>query len=675
MIPGIEALEHDHAQPLDAVPASPLLDDGPTESTIEPAQSCESATPVQVPIFPANPTPPADDMLDSVSLQPPSMTHHQPAPFQHQPTPPTDATSSPTCQTYEGQPYSTDVSFQPLETIGYPDSSPTPSAYQGYAYTPSQAQYPTSGQPYIPASYLTPTELNLADGTYYPMEARELAPAPLSYSPVDMPYPASEVSLTKPPQGLTNPGEYPNANSGLGSESSPESESSRDYSTHQQIDVGGPSDSDHSLSRNSDGIVKSKAIPTAVSPYQVWRETTIDDLRNVSLDPPFSTLSMPTFLLHHFDSSQFSDCLLRVTFGSATFQPEEFQLHRLVVAQSPVLAVLLASSEADPLGTRQIHLEAQGSFITPAALRLALRTCYGQSAWEFVGLDSPATSSASQELEARSWMESALAFIAAGNALQLEDVVSRGTQIAGTIVSWDNIEMALGFATEGIVDHALETYPAEGLHEANESAVDGVASPSGALKQASSEPEPSMMSLKPYVHGVAAYRMKQLCLRFLSSSFHSGWNLTPSARPLTKLDRLPVKIESRPSSSNSRFSHIQFGSLPIPILEDPNSLGYRLSSIVLSLPHSILAELFEQLDQMLSAETITTVVSERERRRKVALRDASVSYEQRLASSEAWYPVGWQESVNTIDSDGLQQTTMARTWTGFRNPLDQKSLT
>ena len=100
----------------------------------------------------------------------------------------------------------------------------------------------------------------------------------------------------------------------------------------------------------------------------------------------------------------------------------------------------------------------------------------------------------------------------------------------------------------------------------------------------------------------------------------------------------------------------------------------KISSIVLSIPYVLLLELVEQIEHVLSADKIISIVAERERRRQLVLRDKSVSYDQRAAMIEAWVPVGWEEVVKTIDVDGTKQTTISRTWTGFRNPLAEQSL-
>ena len=401
-------------------------------------------------------------------------------------------------------------------------------------------------------------------------------------------------------------------------------------------------------------------------------EIALSDLQHVSSDPPFSSLRLSTFLSQNFNSPQYADCRLRVIYENNNIEPEEFLLHRVVVAQSPALATLLATSEMDNHGIRLIHLEALGSFLTPTALRLALQTSYGQSPWDFIGLDIPQGSSRPQTIDAALWMRNALAFAAAGNLLQLEDVVARGVQIASTILSWDNIETALAFTMEGLVDSVPKDCLDKEHVQPQGLGISGATTPPGALGQSFPAPTRSMTSLNPYRYGVAAYRVKQLCLRYLCDNFPANWKLNKSAHPSRCVDRLPVEVKGQAPSASSRFRHIQFGSLPALQPEDTDGLEGRMSSIVLSIPYSLLQELLEQADDVVDAKSVATIVSERERRRQQALKDQSVSYNQRATMPEAWGAVGWEESVTTVDVEGTPLTTISREWTGFRNPSDEQ---
>lgn len=416
------------------------------------------------------------------------------------------------------------------------------------------------------------------------------------------------------------------------------------------------------------------AMPTGAPPREVWRETVLGDLQHVSLDPPFSSLSVPTFLTQHFDSPQYADCRLRVTFSNSKYTPEELLVHRVVIAQSPTLATLLTSSETDNDGMKLVHLGVLSSFVDPIAIRSALLTCYGQSPWNFVGLDKPKQSSPLSSDDWTCWMENALAFAAAGIVFQLVDVVARGTQIVSSILGWHTIQPALKFIMEGVIDGIPDDESDGGIVQLQGLGISDGLNPSSVSVQPLRDSNPSMTSLSPYTHGIAAYRVKQLCLRFMSDqiSFFNDLTLKPAARALKHLDRLPLEVDSQSPSSRSHLSHIQFGSLPMKAPRESTSINTKISSIMLSIPYVLLLELVEQIEHVIGADTITSIVAERERRRRMVLRDTSVSYDQRTAMMEAWVPVGWEEAVNTIDVDGTKQTTISRTWTGFRNPLDEQ---
>ena len=494
--------------------------------------------------------------------------------------------------------------------------------------------------------------------------------APYSYVDDDGQSALSAIPLIKAPPGSTGSESFSGPCVVPGLAATSEDESIGDQGFHHEIDADSLPKLDQVQSFTEDG---SSTVPAKAPPYEVWRGTVLTDLQHVSLDPPFSTTSVPAFLIRNFDSPQYADCRLYVTYRGDRFEAEELLLHRVVIAQSPKLAALLASCEIDSNGMRLVRIEVLGSFVTPTTLRHALRTCYGDSAWDFIAFSNPQNPSVYKtEIEdAVSWMENALAFAAAGNVFQLGDVVSRGIQIASKILSWDNLERALTFAVEGVVDAVPDDYIDEGNVQLRRLDNSGALSPTSTLGQSYPNFSPSMTSLSPYTHGVAAYRLRQLCLRFISEHFPPNWQLNTFARPLQDLDRLPIRVESRSAPSTSRLSHIQFGSLPTEVPEDLSSLGTKISSIVLSVPYAFLQELLVQTQHSLSTETLTSIVLERERRRQKALRDRSIGYSQRVALLEAWAPVGWEEVVNTVGLDGSPQTTISRNWTGFRNPLDE----
>lgn len=650
-----------------------------TAQTAETSDAFQPPTLPRATVYPSNPTPPVDDdPLESTSSQYLLQAHPPFVALQHQPTPPTDATPSPTHsadQRYHGV---DGISFRPPQWVEEQiHPSPTQSAYQGYAYAPIQAHDQSLGQPYESSGYSIPSE--------HVSEA--------SHSSHD---PASEMAAPDPgtdTEGqcsqflgflVQGPHSLKNREAPTGSSFKPEPASNPDdrlFEDENSSSAGELVPSDHPAP--GEGLVHVDgtgrlftAILTGAPPREVWRGTVLGDLQHVSLDPPFSSLSIPTFLMQHFDSPQYADCRLRVTFSNNKYTPEELLVHRVVIAQSPTVAKLLTSSEIDNDGMKLVHLEVLSSFVDPIAIRSALRTCYGQSPWSFVGLDKSKQASPLGFDDWTCWMQNALAFTAAGIVLQMVDVVARGTQIVSSILSWHTIEAALKFVMEGVVDGIPDDVPDEGNVLLQGLGISDGLDPSSVSAQPLRDSNPSMTSLSPYTHGVAAYRVKQLCLRFISDDFSQSddWTLKAAARALKHLDRLPLEVDSRSPSSSTRLSHIQFGSLPMKAPAGSTSINMKISSIVLSIPYVLLLELVEHIEHVISADKITSIVAERERRRQLVLRDKSVSYDQRAAMIEAWVPVGWEEVVKTIDVDGTKQTTISRTWTGFRNPLEEQSL-
>lgn len=649
-------------------------DETVTDQTAEPSYHLRPITFSSVPVYPPNPTPPVDDdPLESMPSQY-SLQAHPPFVSPHQPTPPTDATPSPTHNTFQRYHCVDGISFRPPQWVeDQINSSPTQSAYQGYAYAPNQAHDQSLGQPYGSSGSSIPSE-HVSEASHGSHDSATEIPAPDSDSATEGQCSLIPGCSAQWPQSF----EHREAPTGLSFKSEPAS--NPDDSLFEDDNLSSTCKlvpSEHPLP--GEGLVHVDdtgrlfaAMPTEAPPREIWRETVLGDLQHVSLDPPFFSLSVPTFLTQHLDSPQYADCRLRITFSNNRHTSQELSVHRVIIAQSPTLATLLTSSETDRDGMKLLHLEVLSSFVNPIAIRSALRTCYGQSPWNFVGLDKPKQASPLGFDDWTYWMENALAFTAAGIMLQLVDVVARGTQIVSSILGWHTIQPALKFVMEGVVDNMPDDESDERNVQLQSLGISDGLNPSQPLH----DPNPSMTRLNPYTHGIAAYRVKQLCLRFISDDFAQSddWTLKAAAPALKHLNRLPLEVDSRSPSSSSRLSHIQFGSLPIKGPAGSRSINTMISSIVLSIPCVLLLELVEQIEHVIGADKITSIVAERERRRQLVLRDKSVSYDQRAAMMEAWIPVGWEEAVNTTDVDGTKQTTIVRTWAGFLNPLEEQSL-
>jgi hypothetical protein len=251
-------------------------------------------------------------------------------------------------------------------------------------------------------------------------------------------------------------------------------------------------------------------------------------------------------LMRSFEDSTFADCVLSVNIrGHKT----SFHLHAFLVADSPVLHELFNPSGGGPDSyTRDLYLFSQDRFLTVPAVKMALKTCYGedpaQSMHQIIGSNPQDTI-----------IHVALSFIAAGHLLGLREVVRAGTDLALQLLSLDNVEMILAAALQYLDQQSLFLDPVRGGGD--------------------------------FFSGVVAFIVSQLSHAFVLSI------------PAAPTEEPGLRPSSRRASINPRLDFIQFGQFNKPSIGE-----VVLSRILLSVPPVILKVILDPVERAPWMETL-----------------------------------------------------------------------
>ncbi len=407
--------------------------------------------------------------------------------------------------------------------------------------------------------------------------------------------------------------------------------------------------------------------------FEIWRTAMLEILQHTPLDAFFDQPSLSSYLLQRFNTDDaYADCYLQLVHRSHRFEAMKFRVHSLLITQSPKLQFLLGTSGVEGDGKRLIYLDVQDRYSTPAAIKRALRVCYGESPYLFTGSAAFIESSKSIAEVSISWMDEALAFAAAGQVLQLKSVLARGMQISSAILNWDNLEGGLSFALERRLDRTREFIPhlqprVNHSTEVPLSSSEGTTTSSNNNSPVEPAPLSTISDLQPNIRGQDATTdalndFLYKCLHFILLNCPDSWYLDVSARPLANNDRLPAIAESRSPMSKSRLSRIQFGDHPSENSAKSSDPSTILSSILLSIPFGPLKYVLDHFEESITRRNSRTIVAERERRRQRVLKSDNLSALQKQAAADVWAEAGWEEF---IAEEEISRLVVARKWTGF----------
>ena len=592
------------------------------------------------PAYPGNPTPPNEESPTPFHYSINAKTFHP------QPTPPSDLTPPTSQSSYRGYSYPYNISFYPPETPEYVDSpSSAPSLYHGYSYVPSLIDANYSTDLYAPLDYTSPPE---ASGDEYLAGSHQSSLS--AADDITSQHQRVEIDGQCPSEMVVGSPLAESSSSGHGDilEKADLLQSSAQV---EGVVAGAENQSARGNSANSSPDTKEKT-PVIAEEYNTWRRTALSDLQNIPEEVWRQQMTMPSFFLQHFNSPRYADCRVRISVPTRPQEGYDLLLHSILLTYSPLLASKLASSEPSSDGIRLVSLDASEKFITPDAIESALFTCYGRPLCHFIGTTPDVAVTNSQD--SATWMNNALAFAAAGQLLELPAVVARGLQISIRILNWDNVETALSFALYG--QAKLHTKDADNTLESKRlySDHDDIVSNNSSIAQ-----QPGVDNISPNTESLVAS-----CLQMIVNQYPKDWRLDASAPSLSSLNRLPETREKRRKTTKPQLSRIRFGDLsPSEPAEThkPTEQETRLSSIMISLPHSLVERIVSDLQDRLSLESIQSLIEERERRRQLAVLE-NPTCNTITSSQDPHDPLGWEEYVETaVNAEGTY-TRIPRRW-------------
>ncbi|KAL8673730.1 MAG: hypothetical protein Q9168_001837 [Polycauliona sp. 1 TL-2023] len=453
---------------------------------------------------------------------------------------------------YYGYDPSRNMSFYPRSSRSYVSASPVQSSYEGYAMASApqalHGRTMSSSHPH----YKYPTEKVEGPSAYIPSQfLSQHAPHA---------HPAPQFGSHFPITPSATP-----SNSGSQKHEPPTTDVAQ-HSVHPES-VEQPVEAD--TTGHEESTIKTN------QEYRQWCQTILETLQDEA-DGPGIPQALSNHLIANFNNPTFADCELYISHVNHRFEPVVVSLHSLLIAQNPKLKSLLQSAEIREDGKKQMLLNVKDPYADPAALKSAVKICYGERSSLYTGYPGDLTSE--QEVSS-AWMTNALAFAAAGHVLEMTGLAHRGEQIASMVLDWNNLEQALSFAMDTTVQRAW-----------------------GSPTSSSSFP-------------CNASELLLSCLYFVVSNISGDIRLDLSAKPLAFANRLPTTSESDTVSPRSRLNRIQFGEIPVKKEEPISKQDIFTSSILFSLPFDHVKFILDRVPMNLNIAITKLVVQERERRR------------------------------------------------------------
>lgn len=344
-------------------------------------------------------------------------------------------------------------------------------------------------------------------------------------------------------------------------------------------------------------------------------------------------------ILSHFSDPALADCHLQILEEGGVGR-SYIDGHKVVLSRSPKLLELIQSSDPPASATikTQVHVLLKGDYVRLFPLMQSLKYLYGGPLLSFDQFRHHVSGGESLPTNEER-MENALQHCATGAWLQLPAVATRGLEVAGSLLHWDTISTALAFALDGGLNHAWT------IDDGSEDKI-SCSSSDDSLGRLDIACAPTY---DPY-----ATQLLHRIIHFVIHVFPSDFYLDASAPQLitcSRLPFLPVSHESRASRSDPRLGRIRFGEMAMEDHQRPSLVTTTISSMLLSLPFTLLKCVLEHFDLVarLGPDTVASimrqVIAEREVRRTTALKGRTAADYADIADAHVVQNLFWEELV------------------------------
>jgi hypothetical protein len=322
--------------------------------------------------------------------------------------------------------------------------------------------------------------------------------------------------------------------------------------------------------------------------------------------------ALRSHILASFGNSAFSDCHLQI-FDENDGTRNYVDANKLILSRSPVLLELVQKGVTQPAAESkvQVQVSLKGAYVRMRPFMESVRYLYGGP---LPSLDQYRFSTdATPLVEER--MHHALENIATGAWLRVPAIAARGVDLAANILQWGTMPTVLAFALEGGLS------PIWSVEDGSEDKISCSSSDDSSFSKPDSTNSPVY---DPWATQLL-HRMIDYTVNLLPSNFYLD-STAPQLDACPRLPSLPLGHESRPSRSDPRLSQIRFGEVPAEDHQRPSFATTTISSMLLSLPFTLLKCILEHdiLAVRLGADTVSSimrqVVAERETRRQKALK-------------------------------------------------------
>ncbi|KAI1741505.1 hypothetical protein F4680DRAFT_457996 [Xylaria scruposa] len=372
-----------------------------------------------------------------------------------------------------------------------------------------------------------------------------------------------------------------------------------------------------------------------------------------------------------FDNGELADCVLELIYAKGRHHPVKISGHKLILARSPALKQHILTARAKDRGSHTITMEIDDSYLRSDAWWMAVQHLYLHPLFQLPAIINNGGDGMDFAGNPAERISFCLGYAAAGHVLAMRDVFIRGLEIAAGSLTWDTVEVALGFVLENTIQRHFD-------HKAE---------PEGALPTTFLE----------FGYGLETKILLSGILNFLIAEFPPNFELDASVLDIPKTARIPMgaatattstptrarstdrvvpaiaRGTTRQAPKQTRLSSIKFGDLPAAYPDDgvfssrePAKCSSILSRILLNLPFDELCQVLTSGSNGVSGwntaqdryHAVVDVVTEREVRRIRAVEavraeivpnareiQSRLSTPHRYTIAEPWDVLNWKEEV------------------------------